>query len=243
MDRKRKTSSYDVDNKLASAIDALFTTVDESPLLKHVKEDHPTYQRLAAKNVGYKRVMCLLNGLERLIGFSSSERPMTTLEVTTNHLCSILTKIKTEGTYAWGSDVKDNIAMLLFITDESTNWPFCLFIETVQGWIEESAGEKEGENDIVRCDKLSVAMDYLMDLIRGGNSRRDLCRWCWSGRATTGWMKIAKKVLEHEINPRARATEEEEKEDMKHMQEDMEQLEEGIPEWDELFAIELEYRD
>ena len=213
---------------MATAIDALFT-LGESPFLKHMREDHPSYQRLVPKNVGYARVMCLLRGFERLINFSSSERPKTSLEVVTHHLCSILGKIRTEGTYAWGTDGKDDIAMLLFITNEATNWPFCLFIETIQGLIEESADEKNWKKEIVRCDKLSVAMDYLGDLIRG-NSFRD-----W-GYETTGWMTVAKKVLEHEIPSQAssQAPSDEDK-----INEYIEQLVRGIPEWEHLFEFEL----
>lgn len=230
--RKRKAATATAaPASLPFLLDALFT-VDESPLLKHLKEDHPTYQRFLAKNVGYNRVMCLLQGLERLKSFSSSERPKTSLEVITHHLCSILGKIRTEGVYAWGSDGKDNLAMLLFITDESTNWPFCLFIETVEGWIEESAGEEEWEKDIVRCDKLLVAMQYLADLIRGNPSFR-----VWGpGYVTFGWMKIAKKVLEHEINHPA--SDEDKIEDK--INEYIERLETEIPEWEELFACELD---
>ena len=84
LNRKRKAAAVP---SLSFLLDALFT-VDESPLLKHLKEDHPTYNR----------VMCLLKGLERLKSFSSLERPKTSLEVITHHLCSILGKIRTEGT-------------------------------------------------------------------------------------------------------------------------------------------------
>ena len=52
----------------------------------------------------YNRVMCLLKGLERLKSFSSSERPKTSLEVITHHLCSILGKIRTEGTWLMHGD-------------------------------------------------------------------------------------------------------------------------------------------